>query len=39
MSISDGGTDSITFPSTFETREIETNGTAIHTRVAVKDRR
>jgi len=33
MSFSDRGTDSISFPSTFETREIETNGTTIHTRV------
>ncbi|MCU1250875.1 MAG: alpha/beta hydrolase [Edaphobacter sp.] len=33
MSFSDRGTDSISFPSTFKTREIETNGTTIHTRV------
>jgi pimeloyl-ACP methyl ester carboxylesterase len=33
MSFSDRGTDSISFPSPFETREIKTNGTTIHTRV------
>jgi pimeloyl-ACP methyl ester carboxylesterase len=33
MSLSDRSTSSISFPSTFETREIETNGVTIHTRV------
>ena len=33
MSLSDRSTGSISFPSTFETRKIETNGATIHTRV------
>jgi pimeloyl-ACP methyl ester carboxylesterase len=33
MSLSDRSTSSISFPSTFENREIETNGVTIHTRV------
>ena len=33
MSLSDPSTGSISFPSTFETRKIETNGATIHTRV------
>jgi pimeloyl-ACP methyl ester carboxylesterase len=33
MSLSDRSTSSISFPSTFEIREIETNGVTIHTRV------
>jgi pimeloyl-ACP methyl ester carboxylesterase len=33
MSPSDSSTSSISFPSTFETREVETNGVRIHVRV------
>jgi pimeloyl-ACP methyl ester carboxylesterase len=33
MSLSDRSTSSISFPSTFETREIDINGVTIHTRV------
>jgi pimeloyl-ACP methyl ester carboxylesterase len=33
MSFSDPNNDSISLPSTFEVREVETNGTTIHTRV------
>jgi pimeloyl-ACP methyl ester carboxylesterase len=33
MSFSDPNNDSISFPSTFEVRDIETNATTIHTRV------
>jgi pimeloyl-ACP methyl ester carboxylesterase len=33
MNFSDPKTDSISFPPTFEVRDIETNGTTIHTRV------
>jgi len=33
MSLSDPSTGSISFPSTFETRKIETNGATIHIRV------
>jgi pimeloyl-ACP methyl ester carboxylesterase len=33
MKLSDHSNDRITFPTTFETREIETNGATIHTRV------
>ena len=33
MSFNDRSDDSISFPTTFETREIETNGATIHTRI------
>src|SRR6202789_4524530 len=33
MSLSDPSTGSISFPSTFEIRKIETNGATIHTRI------
>jgi pimeloyl-ACP methyl ester carboxylesterase len=33
MSLNDRGDNSISFPTTFQTREIETNGVTIHTRV------
>jgi pimeloyl-ACP methyl ester carboxylesterase len=36
MSLSDRSTSPISFPPTFEIREIETNGVAIHTRVGGK---